>query len=349
MLPLDRRVLAVEVLVLQLSGNGAYLSGADVGERSVNGKVGGIGFGSGCHQHHRVGKGNPRLGKSHHECRVNTGFHDRNELRIGKSDVLAGADHQPSADGGKVVRLDQSGKVVNRRVRIGTAQGFLERGENVVMLLSVPVVAEGAALGQLLCPVERNLPHAVFRHAGHDAQFHRIERFAHVASAADGDSLAYAFLDLESLAEFLLHKGKGALHAAFHFFRRHGLEFKHSGTAEDSGIYVKIGILRGGSDESDFPVLDEFQKRLLLLFCKILNLVKVEQNPVLCHEGIQFVHDVLDVLGGSGSAVEPVQTAVGLGGDNACQCGLSDARRPVKYHVGDAARFDDFAKGAVFT
>ena len=58
------------------------------------------------------------------------------------------------------------------------------------------------------------------------------------------------------------------------------LELKHAGPGQHRPKNGKEGVLGGGGDQGNPPVLHELQQGLLLLLVKILNLVQVEQHPL---------------------------------------------------------------------
>ena len=72
-------------------------------------------------------------------------------------------------------------------------------------------------------------------------------------------------------------------------------ELKNGTSAEYGIINVEIWIFGSGSYERYLPVLDIFKQGLLLLFVKILYLIKVQQNAVHAVNGVRIGNNVLDV------------------------------------------------------
>ena len=97
MLSLVWVVLAVVMLILQLTRNRAGIAAADVLHGGVDRHIGGVGLRRVADQDHRVRQRDPRFRQADRLGDIDAGFHDRNELRIGEPDVLAGADHESSA------------------------------------------------------------------------------------------------------------------------------------------------------------------------------------------------------------------------------------------------------------
>ena len=134
-------------------------------------------------------------------------------------------------------------------------------------------------------------------------ELHGVQGLADVAAAAPGDVGGDAVLDEKGFVHFLLLGAEAAEYGALHLLRGDGLDLKDRGAAEDRVVDVEIGVLRGGGDEGDAAVLDVFQQGLLLLFVEILDLVQVEQDAVAADDGVQLLHDGLDVGQGGVGAV----------------------------------------------
>ena len=79
---------------------------------------------------------------------------------------------------------------------------------------------------------------------------------------------------------------------------------------------------------------------MLLLFVEILYLVEVQQHAAGGQQRVELGDDLLYIGKPGGRRVQLAQGAVRFFGDNACDGGLSRARRTVEYHVGYAAAFD---------
>ena len=91
---------------------------------------------------------------------------------------------------------------MERSVFVRAAYRLLERGQQIVVLISVAVVAHVAALSQLLRKLQRDLTIG----AGQRAQLHRVQRFADVTAAAAAD-VPYRFvIEMVLNAGFLGHE-----------------------------------------------------------------------------------------------------------------------------------------------
>ena len=65
------------------------------------------------------------------------------------TDILCGNYQQAPAGGQQVSRLQQTAQIMNGSIRIAAADGLLEGRQDVIMGIAVPVIAHGAALGNL--------------------------------------------------------------------------------------------------------------------------------------------------------------------------------------------------------
>ena len=76
----------------------------------------GIGLWRETYHDDSVGKRNTRLGKADLHRDIHAGLDDRDDLGIGKSDVLTRAYDKPAARGEQIARLDQPRELEQRRV-----------------------------------------------------------------------------------------------------------------------------------------------------------------------------------------------------------------------------------------
>ena len=213
------------------------------------------------------------------------------------------------------------------------------------MLIPLAVVPHSTALSQLASGLQRYVHTAIGSGLPcQGAEFYRIKGFAHVAAAGAGNMLAYALLDGDGAAALLTQEFKTAANRLFNLFYIHRLEFKHSGAAEDGVINVEIGILGGGSDQSNLTVLNKLQQGLLLTLIEILNLIQIQQDAVHTRKGVQFLHHCLDIRCGCGGAVELMQAHIRLLGNDASHRGLAHAGGTVKDQIGDTTGLHNIAQ-----
>ena len=110
---------------------------------------------------------------------------------------------------------------------IGAAHGFLERGEDIIMLLPILIIPHGAALGQSLCLLQRDAAHAVFPGGRKKAQLHGVHCFAHIPAARQCNVFDNPLLECGFFPAFLHQKIKAPLYSPFHLLWLHRTEFKY--------------------------------------------------------------------------------------------------------------------------
>ena len=101
-----------------------------------------------AHHDDRIGKRDARLGKTDLHRDIHTGLDDRDDLGIGKSDVLTRADNQSAARGDQIVGFDQTREIEQRRVDVRAAHTLLVGGDHVVVSVAVAVITRAGSLGQ---------------------------------------------------------------------------------------------------------------------------------------------------------------------------------------------------------
>ena len=347
MLALDGGVLAVVVLVLQLPGDGTGFAGLHVRHGGVQRRVGGVGFRAGGHQHHGVGQRQLGFRQAQHVGGIHGGFDDGDDLRPGQAHILAGGDHQAAAGGYQIAGLQQPGQVMQRRVRVGAAHRLLVGGDDVVMVVALPVVAHGGMLGHLLHHVQRHRAAAVLHRRGGHGKFQVAQRLAHIAAGAVRQIVQRVGGHIDLAVLLTAQADGGIVQALRDILRVQLLELEHGAAGEQGVIDVKIGIFGGGGDQRHGALLDAFQQALLLPLVEILDLVQIQKDTALAGQGAHIGQHRFDVAGGGGGTVELVQVHAAVLGDDARHGGLAHAGRPVKDHIGDAAAVDGAAEHLV--
>ena len=266
--------------VLHLARDVAALPGAHVGAGRVDRGDDAVRFRRRGEQNARLRERELRLRQAELQSVIHARLHDAHRLRVRHADVLARRAEDAAARAGQIPGLEQPRKIVQRRVRIGAAQRFHQRGDNVVVLVALAVVAHGAPLrhGARVVRREHDLPLNARR--GGEQKLHGVERLAHVAAAAlrheRHDLVRAVGLDALPLGE----QPHGPAHRALHVARGDRLELKHRAAREDGVVYIEVRVLRCGRNERDRAVLDKLQQALLLLFIEVLDLVEIQKNAV---------------------------------------------------------------------
>ena len=326
--------------ILQMPGKITALALADIFQRHVQGDMAGIGFGGSRHQYGGVAQGDPGFGHAQLQGHVHAGVDDGDDLGIGKAHILRRDDHEPAACGLHLPSFQKSGQVMAGGVRVGAADGFLQSGKQVIVVVAVPVGTHGAFLGDGFGIRQGQRQILPFRDACGEQHFYRVHGLAQIAAAGRRNVFQRTFFRERFQGGALFHEGHRPVHRLQGGRRGDLLEFENCGTAENGVEHVEIGIFCGGRDEGDLAVFDVFQQRLLLLLIEGLDLVQVQQNAVGGHEGIQLGHDLLDIGGGGCGGVQLIESTVGLLGDDIGNGSLARAAGTVKDHVGDLPGID---------
>ena len=161
-----------------------------------------------------------------------------------------------------------------------SSDGLLQGGDDIVVAVSVPVVAHGAALREALGVFQRDGQDAVFHLPCGKKQLHRVQSLAYIAAAGGGNISHGLRLDMSREAVFFRQEVYAAADGLLNLSCRNRFELEDRAPGENGVIDVKIGVFRRGCDQSDLAILYEFQQALLLLLGEILNLIQVEQNAV---------------------------------------------------------------------
>jgi len=195
------------------------------------------------------------------------------------------------------------------------------------------VVAQSSALGDGLQLPGADDADVVFDGSGQIGNLQRVDGFAHVSAAGQGDAAQQLVLDLQGqpfLLRLLLQQLDAAFERLFNLLWADRLEFKDGAAADDGVVDIKIRIFGGGSNQGDLTVLQKFQQGLLLFFVQVLNLVQIEHHAVHSFKGVQRGDDLLKIGGAGSGAIELVQFFARLLCDDACHGGFSGAGRSVK-------------------
>ena len=139
------------------------------------------------------------------------------------------------------------------------------------MLVPLAVIAHGAALGDGPGVLERD----GIALGGGEQKLHGVDGLAHIAPAGGGNVEEHPVLEREGGIPAGVHDVHGPLGGFRGVLGRNGLELKDGRAAQNRVEHREVGVFGRGGDERDAPVLDEFQKGLLLLFVEVLDLVEV--------------------------------------------------------------------------
>ena len=209
------------------------------------------------------------------------------------------------------------------------------------MTVPIPVIPVGRLLGHHLGfrQGEDNLTRVLGM--GGEEGLHRIEGLAHIPGTAAGHVLRHPSLPVHLRPPGLGQGADAPLHHGQHLLRGQGFKLKHRGPAENRIVDVEVGILCGGGNESQFPILHKLQQGLLLFLVEVLNLIQIQHHPFRGQQCAHIGGDGLDIRQRRRGGIEAVERPVNAGGGNLRHGGLSGAGGAVEDQVGDGSPLDD--------
>ena len=178
---------AVVVDILQAAGEAFPLSLLNIRQGSVDCNIGGIGFWGSGKQNGGFRQRDPCFGKTELHGGIYTCLNNGNGLRIRQSDILTSNNQQTAAGGQQIAGFKQPPEIVDSSIGVRAANGFLQSGKQIVVLIAFAVVPHSAALGCLCGICQRNDRLAGCSHSTQSANFQRIGGFSDIASAAGSD------------------------------------------------------------------------------------------------------------------------------------------------------------------
>ena len=135
--------------------NFAGKSVADVLKGRSDGFNSAVGFGCGAKKNYRIRKGKLCFRKAQLKSCIHAGFHYRNRHRVSKADILAGNCKKTAAGRNYISGVDKSCKIMERGVFLGTANGFMESGKDLEMVVPFFIISVCASLGGSVSIFER--------------------------------------------------------------------------------------------------------------------------------------------------------------------------------------------------
>ena len=217
--------------VLQVPGEIPGLSLAHVVQRRINGKIGRIGLWTGGHQHGGIRQRKPRFRHSQLQRHVHAGVDDGQDLRIGQPHVLRRDAHQAAAGRGHLPGFQKPCQIMTGGVRVGAADGLVEGGQQVIIVVSVPIGAEGAFLGDLFGVRQRQGELSVLRDSRGKQHLHRVHGLAQVAAAGGRNIFQRPVFGNGGQRGALLHEGNRPAYRLQGGGRGNLLKFKDGGAA----------------------------------------------------------------------------------------------------------------------
>ena len=234
-------------------------------------------------------------------------------------------------------RLDHAGEVVQRRIDVGTADGFDEGGDDVVVLVAVAVVAHHRTVYGVPDDIKSHflLPGIALPLAGRSPLGRRLEvgqRTAGIASGEQDELLACVAAERYFAAQSTFIGDRPVEHHP-NIVVAEGLEFEQEGTGQQRGDHAERRVLRRRRDKQHRAVFHRGEQRVLLSLGKAVHLVD-EQNGALAADKVllrclEHLAHLLDSRGQRGQTDEilPHGTC-----DERGDRRLAGARRAIENH-----------------
>ena len=188
---------------------------------------------------------------------------------VGQADVLTGEDdHPPGDEPGILAGLEHPGQPVDRGVGVGTPHRLDERAHDVVVI--VAAVAECTRAERLFDVMEFDMPVAAER-------TRHLERGQHLPAIAAGA------LDQQVDRVVISRHGFGPETPIDELADRcpiERFETEQGGTTAQRGVDLEEGVLGGGADQGQRPVLDRRQQGILLRLREPVDLVEEQDRSL---------------------------------------------------------------------
>ena len=266
-------------------------------------------------------------------------------LRVCISDVFGGQDHNPAGDEFNVFSgVEHFGQVVYGCIGIRASHTFDESGDDVVVVVSVFVIAYDPFLDALGCHIKGDMDESVLTSgSGQDAKLNGVEGISgispgHVCKEVQSISIYLGFVVSHSFC-LIIDCTKDEL---FDFGNLKGFQFKDDGTGDQSGIDFKIRIFSCSADENNSSVFHERKEIVLLAFIKAVDLIDEEDGFFSVHAQILlcFFYYGFHIFFSCYSGIDLSKFCACGVGNNLCQSGFSCSWRTIEDNRGQLVSFD---------
>ena len=215
------------------------------------------------------------------------------------------------------------------------------------MLIALTVISDRTFLHKLFNGFKSyNLFSVNFICCNH-GKLNGIHSLANISSATRCYFLCTFFGHFNIRTALLGKKITCTVNRLFNLIRINRLKFKNSRTAQNCVIYIKIRIFGCWRNQRDTAVFNVFEQSLLLLFIKILNFVKIEQNSVKPRKSVKLCNNILYVGSWSRCAVKLFEGTVCLFCNICGKRSFSNPRRTVENKIRNISAFNNFTQRSV--
>src|SRR6202142_559942 len=259
--------------------------------------------------------------------------------RLGQADILDGYADQGAPDVKPVLAAcEHAPQPVERRVHVARADRFVQRRNQVEVLLAGLVVEQHLALDRILHRLVRKLLVLGRRHR----RLERVVGGARIAVGEDGNLLEQLVRGANlQVAEAVLAVVQRPPQQGHDLGHCEPAQRVHLGARQQRRDDFEGRILGGGADEGDVAALDIGQEGVLLRLVEAVDLVDEQQRaaPELA-VALGLGHDGLDFLDAAEHGAEGDEIGPRDAGDEAGQRGLADAGRSPQNDRAELAAFD---------
>ena len=266
----------------------------------------------------------------------------RQSLGIGKADILH---RKPRQTAQKIERifsaLDHARRPVERRIGIRTAQGFMQRADEIVVSLAVLVVNRRAVLDDFF--QIRPVHHSVCRSEIVDA-FNKIDKITPVAVGKVANHRHCVIVNRKFASDDFFRPFNNLLKCG-------GIQRFHDedlAAGEKRAVEFERRVFRRCADECHRAVFDVGQKTVLLCAVEAVNLIDEQQRPFSVKPPFcGFVKRLAEVGDSGKDGGERNEMHVGSVRHQPCNRGLSASGRTPENETGNAFRLQHLADRAV--
>ena len=259
--------------------------------------------------------------------RLRGGDGDDERPRIGVADVLGGEDHHPAGDEARILAaLEHRGEVVHGRVGVAAAHRLDERGDDVVVLVAVPVVAQrplAGCVGDVRASSGAPSATAVCQESS------RVESALRASPPAFGDDR----LD-DVVGDLDRELRRAPPRRRCHLGVGQRLELDDRAAGEQGRVDLEVRVLGRRPDQRQQAALDAGQQGVLLALVEAVDLVEEQDRarPVRAEPVAGTLEHAAHVVDARRHGRQLLEGGARRLGDDPRERRLADAGRAVEDH-----------------
>ena len=238
-------------------------------------------------------------------------------------------------------RLQHTRKPVDRRVRVAVAHRFVQRRDDVVVLLAGFVVQKRLAADALLQRLHRHGRLVALAVPVQNDHLQRSQRRSRVTVCKRCKHFQHLIGDFHRLVTEAAWVFDCALHQLHKLILGKCLQNEHLAARQKCGVHLKRGVLCRRADEHDAALFHKRQKRVLLRLIKAVDFVDKQQRA-LTHAMVllRLAHHAANFLDAARHGAEIDEIRLRPRRNDLRQRRFTHARRPPKDHGRHAVFFN---------